>query len=250
MIARRITLFAVCILAFGTAHAQLILPNGLINAQCVTRPPLPVPPVVVPPQADMPGQASVTVSSAIPTGVELPAQIGGKGTPARIDFNSKGIAIGWWVPMVGRVKLYLHAVTWEYLVANPGLAARLALLAASPTPNSATVAAIGAAYPPTRHILDMCDVWGPLVAPLNASKPAPLPAVTYRVKRNPQAADGSRPVVELKADGTIGRTLSGRAAAGAPCDTSKPTRGSTGADLYATPEGRAAREVSVCEKVP
>jgi hypothetical protein len=246
MITRMIALllFAIILaLLFGAsaAHAQLILPNGMINAQCVQRPPLPVPPVVVPPQADMPGQASVTVSSAIPTGVELPAQIGGKGTPARLDFNAKGIAIGWWVPAVGSVKLYLYAATWDHLVKNPGLAARLVLLAAAPTPSSATAAAIGVAYPPTLHIQDMCDVWAPIVAPLNSSRPAPLdptpPAAEWK------AAGGA---IFKFAGGKITQATARRATKGAACDGI--TKVTVGLTVFQSLVGGPADEVTGCSK--
>lgn len=76
------------------------------------------------------------------------------------------------------------------------------------------------------------------------------PAATHAVKPNPSATDGSRPVYRLNADGTLGGALTGRAAAGTDCDTSLPTRASTGTDLYATPIGRAAREVALCAKKP
>lgn len=74
----------------------------------------------------------------------------------------------------------------------------------------------------------------------------PPPVVTHRVKPNVSAADGSRPVYRLNADGTLGGAIAGvRAAANTPCDVTLPTRPS-GADVYATPQGRAAREVSLC----
>lgn len=200
------------------ARGQLLLPDGTVNPACAPTPrvpPLPVPPVSTPAQADMPTQAVVKVAAGVPTPVELPAQIGGSGTKAIIDFNAKGVAIGWWVPKVGKVDLHLRAVTWQHLLANPGLAARLVLLAASPSPNSATVAAIGAAYPNTLHILDMCDVWNPLVAELNASKPAPLPppppppVVSYVVTGTaayPLTATGARSITPIAQKPVLGST--------------------------------------------
>lgn len=160
------------------AQAQLIMPDGTVNTVCEAAPrvpPLPVPVASAPAQADLPKQAVVRVASGIPVPASLPSQIGGTGTKAIIDFNIKGVAIGWWVPKVGFVDLHLKAVTWSHLAANPGLAARLLMLAIAPGADSAAVAAIGAAYPNTLHIMDMCDVWNPLVAELNTSKPAPLP---------------------------------------------------------------------------
>lgn len=242
------------------ARAQLLLADGTVNGTCGPAPrvpPLPVPAPVIPPQADLPAQATVTAAAGIPTPASLPAQIGGTGTRAVIDLNAKGVAIGWWLPQVGSVKLYLYAVTWSHLAANPGLAARLVLLAAAPSRDSATVAAIGTAYAPTLHIMDMCDVWSPLVATLNASKPAPLDpntpppwVATHAVKPNPSAADLTRPVLALAADGTLGAKVLGRAQPGTDCDTRLPTRPSLGTDLYATPVGRASGEVALCAKKP
>jgi hypothetical protein len=200
------------------ARAQLLLPDGTVNGTCAPTPrvpPLPVPPTVVLPQADMATQATVTAATWIPLPANLPAQIGGGGTKAVIDLNTKGATIGWWVPKVGAVHLYLYAVTWSHLAANPGLAARLVLLAALPSRDSATVAAIGAAYAPTLHILDMCDVWAPLVTPLNASKPAPLPepppppAVSYVVTGTaayPLTSTGARSITQIPQKPVLGST--------------------------------------------
>lgn len=209
---------------FGSsrAAAQLLLPDGTVNPECAAEPrvpPLPVPPLFVPAQADLPAQAVVTVASSIPRPAELPAQIGGTGTRALVDLNTKGVAIGWWVPKVGVVHLHLQAVTWRHLIDNPGLAARLLLLAAAPTRDSATVAAIGAAYPPTLNIRDMCDVWAPLVAPLNASKPAPLsppPALSPYVVTAAGTAT-VRPAYPV-INGKRSTLAAGSAVPGQPCD--------------------------------
>jgi hypothetical protein len=205
----------------GSAHGQLLLPDGKVNGECGPTPrvpPLPVPALPTLPQADMPTQATVSAAAGIPLPGNLPAQIGGSGTRAVIDLNAKGAAIGWWVPKVGRVDLYLYAVTWAHLVANPGLAARLLLLAAMPSRDSAAVAAIGAAYAPTLHILDMCDVWAPLVAALNASKPAPLdPAAPPSAYVVTASASGTRAAYAV-VGGKRSTLASGIAVAGQPCD--------------------------------
>lgn len=246
MITRMIALLLFAMLLailFGhqSAGAQLILPNGLINSACVERPPLAVPPVVVPPQSDMPGQATVNAMGGIPLPSSLPAQIGGAGTRALIDVNAKGVAIGWWLPRVGRVDLYLYAVTWSHLLSNPGLSARLILLAASPSRDSATVAAIGAAYAPTLHILDMCDVWAPLVAPLNASKPAPLdpapPAAEWKARGG---------TIFKVAGGKITQATARRATNGAACDGI--TKATVGLTVFQSLVGGPADEVTGCSK--
>jgi len=166
-----------------TAHAVddgLLTSDGNVNLTCGTTPrpiPLPVPTKMIPPQIDM------------------PAQLKGTGTAAITEANGRGMAVGWWVPHVEGATLYLYAVTWRYLTDHPGLAAKIALLAVVPGSDAASVAAIGAAYDPVFDIRDMCDVWFPMVAALNASRPPPLPAnpppppaAVYEV-----TPDGSKP---------------------------------------------------------
>jgi hypothetical protein len=81
--------------------------------------------------------------------------------------------------------------------------------------------------------------------------PAPPPWVaTYAVKPNPSAADLTRPIVALLADGTLGSKVLGRATPGTDCDTRQPVRQSSGTDLYATPNGRPPGEVALCAKKP
>lgn len=232
----------VCAVVFGMpAHGQLLLPDGTVNVTCAPTPrvpPLPVPAVAAPPQADLPTQATVTAAAGIPTPASLPAQIGGSGTKAVIDLNAKGAAIGWWVPQVGSVKLYLYGVTWEHLAKNPGLAARLLLLAAAPNRDSATVAAIGAAYAPTLHVLDMCDVWAPLVAQLNANRPAPLDPAAPPWK----ATGGS--IFTFSSGRLIGVT-SRKATAGAACNCT--TKATVGANTYCPLAAGPATEATACK---
>lgn len=81
--------------------------------------------------------------------------------------------------------------------------------------------------------------------------PAPPPWVaTYAVKPNLAAADQTRPVLALAADGTLGTKVLARAQPGTDCDTRLPIRQSVGTDLYATPLGRPAGEVALCAKKP
>lgn len=152
---------ALLVLSAMPAHAQLRTPDGRLNSTCAAEPrvpPLPVPAKTIPTQADM------------------PQQLGGQGTRAVISVSVKGVAAGWWVRRpADKVDLYLYAVTWPYLLANPDLLARVAALGVAPGGSSATAAAIGANSEPTLNIMDMCDVWGPLVVDLNASYPPPLP---------------------------------------------------------------------------
>lgn len=233
---------AIGAVVFGMpAHGQLLLPDGSVNGACAPTPrvpPLPVPAVAVPAQADMPTQAAVTAAAGIPAPASLPAQIGGSGTKAAIDLNAKGAAVGWWVPQVGSVKLYLYAVTWTHLASNPGLAARLLLLAAAPNRDSATVAAIGVAYAPTLHVLDMCDVWSPLVPALNASKPAPLPAAPVWT-----AVGGS---IFLVANGRLTAVTTRKATKGAACDGA--TKATVGPRVYQSLTGGSAGEATECAR--
>lgn len=139
------------------ARAQLLV-NGLVDTRCADTPR--VPPLPVP-------------AKVIPTTSELPRELNGSGTRAVIEVNSKGVAAGWWVARSnGQLALYLYAVTWQFLAANPALMAKLVLLGIAPSGDAAQVAAIGAAHSPTLDMRDMCDVWSPMVAALNASKPA------------------------------------------------------------------------------
>lgn len=223
------------------ARAQLITADGKVNTVCSPTPrvpPLPVPPVAVPAAGDMPSGMTVSASSTIPTPAEFPAQIGGTGTRALIDFNAKGVAVGWWVAKVGSVRLYLYGATWEHLAKNPGLVARLLLLVANPSPSSATVAAIGAAYPPTFNLLDMCDVWNPIAAPLNMVRPSPLPA------QPTWTATGST-IFKFTA-GRISAATSRKATRGAACDG--VTKATVGLTVYQSLVGGPADEVTGCAR--
>lgn len=200
------------------AHGQLIMPDGSINTECGPTPrdpPLPVPPMMVPANGDLPGHLVVTSSSTVPPSVDLPTQLGGTGTRALVDFNAKGVTVGWWVPRVGSVKLYLYGASWAHLAKNPGLVARLLLLAIMPNADNATLAGIGMAYPPTLHVLDMCDVWNPIAGPLNAIRPGPLPdpppppTVSYVVTGTvayPLTATGGRSITPIAEKPILGST--------------------------------------------
>jgi hypothetical protein len=191
----------VCAILFaGEARAQLILPDGKLNPACAEprESPLPVPAKVIPPQADM------------------PKQLKGNGTAAVVEANQNGLAAGWWVARTDRVSFYMYAVTWEYLALNPGLLARLAALAVMPGGDAAMAAAIGVAYDPTLNILDMCNVWSPMVAALNASKPLPLnqlPTLSPYVV----TAGSPRPAFAV-VNGKRSTTPAGSAVPGQPCD--------------------------------
>lgn len=223
------------------AGAQLLTASGMVNTVCDPTPrvpPLPVPPVAVPAAGDMPGAMTVSSSSTIPTPAELPAQTGGAGTRALVDFNAKGVAVGWWLAKVGSVRLYLYGATWEHLAKNPGLVARLLLLVANPSPSSATVAAIGAAYPPTLNMLDMCDVWNPLAAPLNTIRPAPLPAQPV------WTALGT--VIYKFTGGRVSAVTSRKATKGAACDGT--TKATVGLTVLQSLVGGPADEVTACTR--
>lgn len=204
------------------AQAQLRTPDGRLNTACAAEPrvpPLPVPPKVIPTQADM------------------PQQLGGQGTRAVITVNTKGVAAGWWVARTDKVDLYLYAVTWPYLLSNPDLLARVAALGVAPGGSSATAAAIGANSEPTLSILDMCDVWGPLAADLNASYPPPLPpAGTWR------AVGGT---IFRHAGGKLTGVVSGKTAAkDAPCSGLTVAR--AGTFVYQELVGGVAGEATRC----
>ncbi len=146
-------------LAGASASAQLTMPDGRLNATCAPTPrvpPLPVPPVVA--------------RSGLPT------QLGGNCTEALVTADSNGAAAGWWCPQPSpdNARVRLFAVKWSAITLP--MLIDFGKLALPLVDREAAITEMNRKYS-SLHILDMCDVWNPLVARLNAIYPAPLPAV-------------------------------------------------------------------------
>lgn len=108
---------------------------------------------------------------ALPTPAKpigLPEQFGGSCTTV-LEVNRIGGAAAFWCKQraVKPPLLYLYAVEWNAV--TPALLADFSHLG-TPGDNRQRIADMQAKYQ-TRHVLDMCDVWGPARERINAARP-------------------------------------------------------------------------------
>lgn len=184
---------------FGNdAHGQMLMPDGFMNPACAALPrpvPLPVP------------------AASAPTG--LPPDLGGSCTAQIYEINQHGAAAAWWCTTIkappADADLWVYAVLWESV--TPGMLADWAQLALAGTDKKALILSMSTRYQ-TLNILDMCDVWSPMVARVNAARPKPPapPAAAYVV-----TPGTPRPAYAV-ANGKRSLTPTGAATPGQPCD--------------------------------
>lgn len=208
------------------ADAQLVMPDGKLNTFCgaVPRvPPLPVPP----PPRSAPG---------------LPKQLKGTVcTEALVTADIKGAAAGWWCPKVTpeNAQLALYAVKWDAITLPmlidfgslllPGVDTAVRLLEMQTKYQSLS-------------ILDMCDIWNPLAARLNAIYPPPLP-----LPPPPGSWKAVGGTIFKHANGKLLAPVSGKTAAkDAPCTGA--TVATAGTFVYQPLVGAPADEATRCIK--
>jgi len=109
------------------------------------------------------------------SGLGLPKQLGGNCTEAVLTADGVGGAAAYWCaqPEPELARLRLFAVKWDNVTAPMVLDFTSLFLMSE---KSARIVEIHKKYQ-TFHIMDMCDIWHPLVDRLNAIYPAPLPAL-------------------------------------------------------------------------
>lgn len=139
------TLVALALLLSGMAHAQTWLTSP---CEVVDDPLYPVP-----------------TTAAKPVCLPAPA---GAGTAPVLETNGVGMAGAWWCKGSKAPVLYLYAVRWEALTTAMLTDAALVALSSSKT---SAIQAHALKYQ-TSDIRDMCDVWGPAVDRIRASRPA------------------------------------------------------------------------------
>jgi hypothetical protein len=205
------------------AHAQLLMPDGKINTACNPTPR--VPPLALP-------------TPRLPPG--LPKQFGGSCTEALVTADGTGAAIGWWCPKVTpeQAQLALYAVTWDAITLPMLVDAGRILLTSD---KAALLLEMQTKYQ-SLHILDMCNVWGPLAARLNAIYPEPLP-----LPPPPGAWKAYGGTIFKHANGKLTGVVSGKTAAkDAPC--TGVTVSKAGTFIYQELVGGVAGEATRCVK--
>jgi hypothetical protein len=223
-------LYAMTALALGgclglfsqKAHGQLIMPDGRLNTACATtgrEPPLPVPP----PPRFAPG---------------LPKQLKGPCTEALITGNWKGGAVGWWCPKVTpeKAQIALYAVTWERLTLP--MLVDFGMLLMPGVDNAEKMKEMQTKYQ-SLDLLDMCDIWNPIAANLNAIYPAPLP-----LPPPPGTWKAVGTTIFKYASGRLTGYTSRKATKDAPCDGI--TVVTAGASVYQGLIGGAVDEKTAC----
>jgi hypothetical protein len=224
----RASLLGLLLLLSLCAQAQLIMPDGKLNTTCAAmgrEPPLPVPP----PPRFAPG---------------LPKQFKGPCTEALITGNWKGGAVGWWCPKVTpeKAQIAIYAVTWESLTLP--MLVDFGMLLMPGVDNSAKMLEMQTKYQ-SLSILDMCDIWNPIAARLNAIYPAPLP-----LPPPPgvwKAYGGVYGAIYKHANGKLASIVSGkRSIAGADC--TGVTVATSGSFIYQPLFGGPADEATRCIK--
>jgi hypothetical protein len=209
----------------SSAHAQLTMPDGKLNTTCAAmgrEPPLPVPP----PPRFAPG---------------LPKQFKGQCTEALITGNWKGGAVGWWCPKVTpeKAQIAIYAVTWESLTLP--MLIDFGMLLMPGVDNAAKMLEMQTKYQ-SLSILDMCDIWNPIAARLNAIYPAPLP-----LPPPPGEWKAYGGTIFKHANGKLTGTVSGKTAAkGTPCKG--VTVATAGTFVYQELVGGVAGEGTRCIK--
>lgn len=140
----------------------------------------------------------------------LPLQLGGSCTLATLEANAIGAAAAFWCarPAPLPAALSLYAVRWSAL--TPAMLADYAQLGL-PGDNAERIRAMLAKHQ-TANVADMCDVWGPAIARINAAMPT---ASLWRVAPNGTYLD--RPSYAV-VNGVRAGTSKTRAKVGDPCD--------------------------------
>ena len=212
---KRIATAALLALLSIAAQAQLALPLQPCTAD---RPDLAVPAAVRP--------------------AGLPQQLGGQCTLGVIEANANGAAAAYWCahPAPAPATLYLYAVRWSAI--TPAMLADYAQLGL-PGDNAERIRAMQAKYQ-TANVADMCDVWGPAIARINAAMPAPIAGVWT----TPAAGTFT---LYTAAGGRLTGIVAGRQATpGAACDCTTPVL--SGSSTYCALANAAATEVTLCRK--
>lgn len=163
---------------------------------------------------------------------------GGLGTPAVLEFNLNGAASGHWCPGESTPRVY--AVRWTKLIATPSIATAIGDMRFAGNPNN-TITVLSRAYVDT-PLADLTDVWGPMMARLEATRPLPeLWAVaSAAANANPP---GTRPTYQFIAPATV-RLDGQRISQGSPCDCVL-ARLVVGTSTYCSVQGLPAK-VAVC----
>lgn len=139
----------------------------------------------------------------------------GSGTAAIWSLNEVGVWVAWHCVDDFAVRQRLFVLRWDGL--TPELRADLSALSGAPD------LAVRIEELHSKHAslpLDdprLLEVWARDDERLHAARP---PAPQWRVPHNARAADGSRPMQLITADGQLGAADHARAAAGALCDCS------------------------------
>ena len=158
---------ALIILALASAASAqtpprviLLEADGKLTTSCSPAPrdpPLPLPP---------------PINSA---GLGLPKQLGGTCTEAIITADGTGGAAAYWCaqPEPEKARLALFAVNWDFVTLPMILDFGQLLMMGD---KAQRIADMHRKYQ-SMDVRDMCNIWSPLVARLNAIYPAPLPAL-------------------------------------------------------------------------
>lgn len=209
------------LIASAAAQGQLVMPDGRLNTFCGPTPR--VPPLALP-------------SPRLPPG--LPKQLGGNCTPALVTADGVGGAVGWWCPRITpeNAQLALYAVKWD-AVTLPMLV-DFTLLLLPGVDNTAKLLEMQTKYQ-SLNIRDMCNVWNPLAARLNAIYPPPLPLPQQGWKANGTT-------IFKYASGRLTGATTRKATVGAACDGI--TVVTAGAYTYQGLIGGPADEKTACTR--
>lgn len=193
---KRLLVLSLTVLLSVAANAQIALPLQ----PCITdRPDWPVP------------------TAAKPAG--LPQSLGGQCGLPIVEANAVGAAAAYWCaqPAPQPAKLYLYAVRWSAI--TPAMLVDYAALGL-PGDNAERIRAMQAKYQ-TSNVFDMCDVWEPAIARINAAMPVPAAAPAWVVAVNPVSTTvpATRPAFAVVA-GKRSLSSTARATVGAACDMS------------------------------
>ncbi|MGK2898358.1 MAG: hypothetical protein ACSLE9_06695 [Burkholderiaceae bacterium] len=215
----RILTFFLVLLFSLVANAQIALP---LKACITDRPDWAIP------------------AAAKPQG--LPQQLGGTCGTAIVEANATGAAAAFWCrnPAPQPATLYLYAVRWSAITAPMLLVYAQQGL---PGVNAERIRAMQAKYQ-TANVWDMCDVWEPAIARINASMPAPTPVPAWTVAKNGTLT--TRPAFAYNANsGKRSYSSTSKATVGAACDMSVTLV--EGATTYGL---SSPGFVAVCTKTP
>ena len=186
--------FALLISA-AAAHGQLTTSDGRLNTFCGPTPR--VPPLALP-------------APRLPPG--LPKQLKGTVcTEALVTADMKGAAVGWWCPRITPENAQIagpYAVKWDAITLP--MLVDFGMLLMPGVDTGAKLLEMQTKYQ-TLNILDMCDVWHPLVDRLNAIYPPPLPLPQQGWKANGTT-------IFKYASGRLTVPTSRKATLGAACD--------------------------------